>query len=189
MPNLAPTWRPKRLQNRGRNPEKSTSKKTRFLESILEGFGLHFGRIFWWFFEANAELILNCESKLRTLKIVIFLRKNAYFQETRESDNAKFISKMREKSMFFGAFDFGGVLRGFGEGFGSQKTMIFAIFAMFFRSKFWRNWFWTAIWTKMPIKTQIGQTWLGAPVVLELLGRDYREGSENFRWAFSDRTL
>ena len=51
MPNLAPTWRPKRLQNRGPNPKKSMLKNSTFLASIFKGFGLRFGVIFNRFFE------------------------------------------------------------------------------------------------------------------------------------------
>ena len=54
-------------------------KTTRFGHRFLQGFDLRFPMIFGWFFEGNAELISNCEWKLRTQKIVIFLRKNAYF--------------------------------------------------------------------------------------------------------------
>ena len=48
--NLAPSWRPKRLQNRGRNPKKSMLKKALFLASILKGFGPRFGEVFERFF-------------------------------------------------------------------------------------------------------------------------------------------
>ena len=136
MANLAPIWRPKRPPNRGRNPKNSTSKKVCFSKSILKGFGLRFGRFFRWFFEGCAELILNCDSKLRTLKIVISLRENTYFQKNLESEYAQFLLKNTENSQFFGTFDFGGILGGFGEGFGRRKSSIFAKFSMFFRSKF-----------------------------------------------------
>ena len=50
MPNLAPTWRPKRLQNRGPNPKKSMLKNSTFLASIFKGFGPRFGVVFGRFF-------------------------------------------------------------------------------------------------------------------------------------------
>ena len=81
------------------------SKNITFSASIFKGFGLRFGRFFRWFFEENVELISNCEPKLQTLKIVIFLRENTYFQGNLESVNAKFISKVQEKSKVFGTFD------------------------------------------------------------------------------------
>ncbi len=48
--NLVPSWRPKTLQNRSRNPKKSMLKNNTFLASILKGFGPHFGRVFGKFF-------------------------------------------------------------------------------------------------------------------------------------------
>ena len=50
MTNLAPTWRPKRLQNGGRNPKKSMLKTDAFLAVIFEGFGPRFGGVFGRFF-------------------------------------------------------------------------------------------------------------------------------------------
>ena len=50
MANLAPSWRPKRLQNRGRNPKKSMLKNSTFSASIFEGFGPRFGGVLGRFF-------------------------------------------------------------------------------------------------------------------------------------------
>ena len=130
------TWRPKTFQNRGRNPKKSTLKNNTFLASIFKGFGLRFRSIFWCFFEESVELISNCEWKLRTLKIVIFLRENAYFQENLGRKYVEFIRKMHEKTLFFWTFDLNGFWGGFGKGFGRPKSSIFALFSMFFRSRF-----------------------------------------------------
>ena len=47
---LAPSWRPKTLRNRGRNPKKSMLKNNTFLASIFKGFGRRFGRVFGRFF-------------------------------------------------------------------------------------------------------------------------------------------
>ena len=44
--------------------------------------------------------------------------------------------KNLEKIDVFWDFVFGGILGGFGEGFGRPKTMIFALFSVFFRSHF-----------------------------------------------------
>ena len=49
MTNLAPTWRPKRLQNWGQDAKKSMLKNNTFLTSIFQGFGPRFGEIFSWF--------------------------------------------------------------------------------------------------------------------------------------------
>ena len=50
IPNLAPSWRPKRLPNRGQGAKKSMLKTNTFLASIFEGFGPCFGRVFNRFF-------------------------------------------------------------------------------------------------------------------------------------------
>ena len=55
MANLAPTWRPKRLPNRGRNPKKMMLKNSTFSASIWEGFGPRFGRVFGRFFELKMD--------------------------------------------------------------------------------------------------------------------------------------
>ena len=47
---LAPSWRPKTLQNRGRNPNKTMLKNDTFLTSIFKGFGRRFGVVFGRFF-------------------------------------------------------------------------------------------------------------------------------------------
>ena len=44
---------------------------------------------------------------------------------------------MDEKKRFFRTFDFEGFLEGFGQGFWKPKSLIFAIFSTFFRSRFW----------------------------------------------------
>ena len=46
MANLAPSWRPKTLPNRGQNLKKSMLKINTFSASIFEGFGPRFGRVF-----------------------------------------------------------------------------------------------------------------------------------------------
>ena len=115
---LAPSWRPKTLRNRGRNPKKSMSKNNTFSASIFKGFGLRFRRVFWWFFEESVELILNFESKLKTLKIVIFLRENAYFQENLCRKYVEFIRKMHEKNAVFLDLRFEGL---FGRVLGGQN--------------------------------------------------------------------
>ena len=61
MANLAPTWRPKRLQNRGRNLKKLMLKNSSFSASIFEGFGPHFGRVFGRFF--SYFLVALCSDK------------------------------------------------------------------------------------------------------------------------------
>ena len=47
-----------------------------------------------------------------------------------------FEAKIDEKSLVSWNIAFGSVLEGFWEGFGRPKTLIFALFSSFFRSKF-----------------------------------------------------
>ena len=49
----------------------------------------------------------------KTLKIVIFLRENAYFQEIEDKNLRKNIQKCDQKSHVFWNFNFGGILDGF----------------------------------------------------------------------------
>ena len=57
----------------------------------------------------------------KTLKIVIFLRENAYFQEIEDKDQRKNNKKCAEKSHVFWNFDFINFPVGFGAGFGKPK--------------------------------------------------------------------
>ena len=72
----------------------------------------------------------------KTLKIVIFPRENAYFQEIEHQKKEKHRAKIDEKSHVFWNLDFGWILGGFWEGFGRPKSSIFAFFPMFFRCRF-----------------------------------------------------
>ena len=65
----------------------------------------------------------------KTLKIVIFPRENAYFQEIEDQAKEKNRTKIDEKLHVLGDIDFGCILGGFGEGFGRPKTSIFAVFS------------------------------------------------------------
>ena len=64
MVNLAPPWRPKTLQNPGRNPKKAMLEINTFSASILEGFRPHFGRVFGRFFGSKMH------AKIEKLKYV-----------------------------------------------------------------------------------------------------------------------
>ena len=52
-----------------------------FLASIFKGFGARFGRVFNRFFGPKMHKICKSTLLAKTLKIVIFPRENAYFQE------------------------------------------------------------------------------------------------------------
>ena len=56
-----------------------------------------------------------------TLKIVIFPRENAYFQEIEDKNQRTNIQKCDEKLHVFWNFDFGGILDGFCMAFGRPK--------------------------------------------------------------------
>ena len=81
MANLAPTWRPKTFQNRGRNLKKLMLKNDMFLASIFEGFGPCFGRVFGMFFGAKMHENRKHTILAKTVKIMIFHRENTHFQE------------------------------------------------------------------------------------------------------------
>ena len=94
------------------------SKKARFLALIFEELGLHFGRVFGPFFER--KIYRNGKSMLlaKTLKIVIFPRENAYFQEIEDKNQRTKSQNCNEKLHVFWNFDFRGMLDGFWGGFG-----------------------------------------------------------------------
>ena len=71
----------------------------------------------------------------KTLKLVIFPRENAYFQEIEDRKKYKNRAKIDEKSHVFLDVDFEDILGGFWEGFGRPKSLIFALFSSFFRCK------------------------------------------------------
>ena len=100
------------------------SKKARFLALIFEELGLHFGRVFGPFFER--KIYRNGKSMLlaKTLKIVIFPRENAYFQEIEDKNQRT----KNQNCMFFGTsilkafcMDFGRVLGGQNLGLEAKK--------------------------------------------------------------------
>ena len=58
----------------------------------------------------------------KTLKIVIFLRGNAYFQEIEDKNQRTKNQNCNEKLHVFWNFDFKGILNGFWAGFGRPKS-------------------------------------------------------------------
>ena len=63
----------------------------------------------------------------KTLKIAIFPKENAYFQEIKRPKK-KDRAKIEETSHVFWEFHFGWILNGLGGGFGRPKSTIFAFF-------------------------------------------------------------
>ena len=130
---LAPSWRPKTLQNRPQNPKKSMLKNDALLASILGrlggGFGLVFGRFSGPKIHAKSDLkksVRQAKSigKTNTKSMSALLRQRL------------FRAKIAEKSHVCWDIDFGGVLEGFWEGVVKPKSSIFTLFSMFFRSHF-----------------------------------------------------
>ena len=70
--NLAPTWRPKRLQNWCQNTKKSMSKNKRFQTRFFHGFGLVLEGFLKGFGAKNHPTCKNAVFS-RSLKIVVFL--------------------------------------------------------------------------------------------------------------------
>ena len=68
----------------------------------------------------------------KTLKICIFLRENAYFQEIEDITNNQILQKIGEKTHIFGNVDFESILGGFWKVFGRPKSSIFEFCGTFF---------------------------------------------------------
>ena len=136
MANLAPSWRPKRLQNRSGNPKKTMLKNNTFSASISEGFGPRFGRVLGRFF--RTKMHRNCKNMIlaKTLKIVLPSRRNANFQEIDVAKRRKKHTQINDNLHGFWGIDFSRIWGGFWEDFGRPKSLIFAFFSMFFRSIF-----------------------------------------------------
>ena len=110
-------------------------KNNTFLTSILEGFGPRFGVVFGKFFGPKIYEICKNIILAKTLKLVIFPRENAYFQEIEDRKKYKNQAKIDEKSHVFLDVDFEGILDGFWKGFDRPQCLIFPFFSMFFRCK------------------------------------------------------
>ena len=132
--NLAPSWRPKGLQNRVQNPKKSMLKNDAFLASILGrlggGFGLVFGRFSGPKIHAKSDL----KKSVRQAKSIGKTNTKSMSALLRQS---LFRIKIAEKSHVCWNIVFRGVLDGFWKGFGRPNSLILALFSMFFRSRFW----------------------------------------------------
>ena len=126
LANLAPSWRPKTFQNRGRNPKKTMLKNDIFLTSIFKGFGRRFGLVFGRFF--GIKMHSKSDSK-----------KSAQQAKSIGKTNTKSMSALLQQSIFRAKFDekshvfwdiaFEWILGRFWECFGRPKSMIFAIFS------------------------------------------------------------
>ena len=113
MANLAPTWRPQRLPNGDRNPQKSTLKNKTFLASIFQGFGPRFGRVFGRFFGPKMHAKSDPQKSGRQAKSTVKTNTKSMSALLRQRF---FKVEICEKSHVFGDIDFGGILDGFWEG-------------------------------------------------------------------------
>ena len=107
---MAPSWRPTRLQNRGRNPKKLMLKDNTFLISILEGFGRRFGEVFGRFFRPKMH---TKDDKLNSVKT---LRNTAWahvFLMLALAARIKVRATIDEILHVFWDVDFGWILGGF----------------------------------------------------------------------------
>ena len=129
---LAPSWRPKTLRNRGQNPKKSMLKSNTFLGSILSGFGHRFSKVFGRFFGHQIHAKSNLKKNVRDPFCIVKTNTKSMLALATSSKNR---TKIGEKSHFFWNVDFKRILASFWEGFGKPKPLIFTFFSMFFRCK------------------------------------------------------
>ena len=111
-------------------PAKMDVEKQHVFGIEVEGFGPRFGRVFGRFFVPKMNEICKNIILAKTLKLVIFPRENAYFQEIEHEKNNKNCTKIDEKLHVFLEIDFGSILERFWHGFGRPKSMIFTIFSI-----------------------------------------------------------
>jgi hypothetical protein len=98
--NLAPNWRPKKLQNRDPNLKKSMLKSDAFSASIFKGFGLHFQR----FLGTLGSLKMSISSRRNTDFHVFYPRKCDLEIGTRT--NSKKLSFWKDFGLHFCDFFF-----------------------------------------------------------------------------------
>ena len=119
----------------------------------------------------------NCKSMLlaKTLKIMIFLKEIAYFQEI-ERQKKKRRTKIDDKSHAFWDFDSEWILGGFREGFGNQNPKFSHFFRGFgdviFRARFEKR----KKRPRCPNKTQKAQICSWAPVIPRPVGKGKDRG-------------
>ena len=127
------TWRPKTLQNRGRNPKKSMLKNNTFLASIFKGFGPHFGMVFGRF---SGPKMHQKSDVTKSVREPFCIGKTNTKSMSALLQQSSFRAKIEEKSHVFWDLDFERILGRFWKGFGRPKSSIFAHFSMFFRCRF-----------------------------------------------------
>ena len=181
MANLAPSWRPKTLPNRGQNLKKSMLKINTFSASIFEGFGPRFGRVLGWFLEGKMYEIRTNMLFAKTWKTLIFLRENWYFQGFDAWKYQRFGQQWHRKLIFYWNVDFGWILAGFWESFGRPKFSIFELFSVFFRCHFSNAIRKAKNSVKNAQKPKFSAFWRRVGGVRGAPGERFREGYKNIR--------
>ena len=116
MANLAPSWRPERLQNRGQHPKKSMLKNDIFLTSIFKGFGRRFGEAFGRFFGPKPYSKSDLKKSARQAKTIVKTNIKSMLAPLQKSI---FRAKFNENQHVFWNIDFRGISDRFWRGFGS----------------------------------------------------------------------
>ena len=93
---------------------------------------MRFGRVFDEFFGAKRHAKSDLKKSVRQAKSIGKTNTKSMSALLRQSI---FSGKIDEKSHGFWDIDFNWILKGFWEGFGRPKSMIFAPFSLFFRCK------------------------------------------------------
>ena len=131
--NLAPSWRPKRLRNRGQNAKKSMLKNNTFSRSIFGSPGHGFWEVFGWFFGPQIHAKSNLKKNIREPFCIVKTNTKSMSALLLQR---LFEAKIDEKSFVSWNIAFGSVLEGFWEGFGRPKTLISHFFRHFFEANF-----------------------------------------------------
>ena len=178
MANLAPSWRPKTLPNRGQNLKKSMLKINTFSASIFEGFGPRFGRVLGWFLEGKMHENRTNMLFAKTWKTLIFLRENWYFQGFDAWKYQRFGQQWHKKLSLLWNIDLGWIFEGFWDGFGKPKSFIFQLFSTFFWSWILKGVLKAKIWEKNAKRTRESLILGRAGGMCGVLGREKERGSE-----------
>ena len=167
------TWRPKRFQNRRRNPKKSMLKNSTFAASIFQWFGFRFGKVFGRFFGPD----IRAESKkLNCVKSQNMGRAHKFFwcsglatSNTNRTKSMKFV-------MFSGTTISEGFWRGFGRFSGGPNPWCSHFFWWFFGVNFAARFGRAKNQGKKAAKHQISASWRRVGGGPWALGERQREG-------------
>ena len=134
------TWRPKSLQDRGRNPKKAMLKHNIFLASIFKGFGPRFGRAFGRFFEpkmqARATTLAKTFFESKPQKSCSRRGETLISKTLRSAQSEKVAEKSRKSRLFSGASILNGFWAGLGRALDCRNLQFFCFLRPFFDAKF-----------------------------------------------------